>query len=354
MTLGCSLGVACLAAVLTIPTILAAQDDRSAARNPEQAIEVTRALSAADTTYFRPSQVDAFGSEPLRRVFIARGTPGPAPVPPGVERLPAPGEVLVSPRLRRILAQQPGLAGILPGRVTGTIGPQGLTGPEELFAYIGSRRDQLPEPLLLDHFGSNHPSSTVVEESTLDILRFTLACVVLLPLAVFLSVCAQLSAESRARRLAALRLLGMSVKDTLRVNTGETVSAAVLGALLGVGGYLVVNEIMARIGLPGFHWYSADGRPEATTLTVCLILCPALAWFVGQRIARAAALTPLSVRRTAERKPPRMYGTLLLLPGLGVIGGYCALSLLGKDPSGGSANTLNRPGSYGDSIPCKD
>ncbi|MEU7115187.1 FtsX-like permease family protein [Streptomyces sp. NPDC046182] len=342
MTFGCSLGVACLAAALTIPAILAAHDNRAAARSPQMVHEY-EGPSAPTNTFVMEPLVDAYGAQPLRRVFIARPPSGPSPVPPGVDRLPAPGEVLVSPRLWDELALRPDLAGLLPGRIVGTVGPAGVTGPDELFAYIGSTRAQLPEAREVDYFGSKWPPYTVVDESTLDILRFTLACVVLLPLAVFLSVCARLSAESRARRLAALRLVGMSVKGTLRVNAGETVSAAFIGALLGIGGYLVVNEIMARIGLPGLHWYPADGRPEPSTLVACLILCPALAWFVSQRSARVAALTPLNVRRTAEPKPPRMYGSLLLLPGLGVIAGYCTLSVLGKDPSGGSANAFLVP-----------
>lgn len=338
MTFGCALGVACLAAVLTIPAILAAHDNRAAARSPE-----AENRSVPSGTFAMAPLLDSYGSQPLRRVFVARPPSGPSPVPPGVNHLPAAGEVLLSPRLRDELENRPALAGLLPGRVVGTIGPAGLTGPDELFAYIGSTRAQLPDALEVEYFGGRWPPYTVVDSSTLDILRFTLACVVLLPLAVFLSVCARLSAESRARRLAALRLVGMSVKDTLRVNAGETVAAAFLGALIGIGGYLLGNEIMARIGLPGLHWYPADGRPEATTLAICLILCPALAWFVGQHSARAAAFTPLNVRRSAEPKRPRMYGTLLLLPGLGVIGGYCALSVLGKDPSGGSANTFLVP-----------
>ncbi|MGW6568485.1 FtsX-like permease family protein [Streptomyces sp. NPDC054975] len=344
MTFGCSLGVACLAAVLTIPTILAAHDARSAAREPQINYELKDGPSTPDVVAL--SREDAFGSQPLRRLFIARPASGPAPVPPGIDRLPAAGEVIVSPRLREVMVESPGVAGLLPGKVTGTIRPDGLAGPDDLYAYIGSTRAQIPEESSrrVDYFGSRYANSEVVEASTLDILRFTLACVVLLPLAVFLSVCARLSAESRARRLAALRLVGLSVKDTLRVNAGETVAAAFLGALLGVGGYLAFNEVMARIGLPGLHWYPADGRPEATTLFACLILCPALAWLVGRHSARTAARTPLNVRRTAEAKPPKMYGMLLLLPGLGVITGYCALSVLGKDPSGGSANTLLVPG----------
>ncbi|MFJ3584349.1 FtsX-like permease family protein [Streptomyces sp. NPDC090127] len=341
MTMGCAVGVACLAAVLSIPTILDAHDARSAAREPETELELKDGWSTSDT--IEHTYEDAYGSQPLRRVFVARSLSGPAPVPPGIEGLPAAGEVIVSPRLREVLTEEPGVAGLLPGKVTGTIAPEGLAGPDELYAYIGSSHAQVPDPQRVDRFGSWYSRFEVVDESTLGILRFTLGSVVLLPLAVFLSVCARLSAESRARRLASLRLVGLSVRDTLRVSAGETVTAASLGALFGIGGYLVVNEIMARIGLPGLHWYPADGRPEATTLIACLVVCPTLAWVVGRRGAQAAALTPLNVRRSAERKPPRLYGTLLLIPGLGVIGGYCVLSVLGRDPSGGSANNLLIP-----------
>ncbi|MFF8610060.1 FtsX-like permease family protein [Streptomyces sp. NPDC015346] len=336
MAFGCSLGVACLAAVLTIPAILTAHDARTATRDPQPALSATTGIDFL-------THEDPYGSQRLHRVFLAGEPTDPTMVPPGVTRLPAAGELILSPRLRTVLTEQPGVAGLLPGRVVGTIGPEGLTGPDELYAYIGTTRDQIPGASHLQNFGGPHPSFNAVDESTLDILRFTLACVVLLPLAVFLSVCARLSAESRARRLAALRLVGLSVKDTLRVNAGETVAAASLGALLGVGGYFAVNEIMARLGLPGLHWYPADGHPTAFTLVICLVACPALAWFVGRHHAREAALTPLNVRRTAQRKPPKKFGTLLLVPGLGVIGGYCALSIMGRDPSGGSANSVLIP-----------
>ncbi|MEV4944600.1 ABC transporter permease [Streptomyces sp. NPDC053755] len=341
MTFGCSLGVACLAAVLTIPGILAAHDARTIPREPQSAEMDDR---SPNTGLVYLSHEDAYGAQRLRRVFLAGPISDSTPVPPGVSRLPAAGEVVVSPRLEEVLTEHPDLAGLLPGTVTGTIGPAGLTGPDELYAYIGTTTDQLADASPLHHFGGRYPRFNAVEESTLDILRFTLSCVVLLPLAVFLSVCARLSAESRARRLASLRLVGLSVKNTIRVNAAETVTAAFLGAFVGVGIYITANEIMARIGLPGLHWYPSDGHPTVSTLSFCLMGSPALAWFVGRHHARQAALTPLNVRRSAVGRPPNRYGTLLLVPGLGVIGGYCVLSVLGKDPSGGSANSLLVPG----------
>ncbi len=287
---------------------------------------------------------DPYGPQPLRRIFIARTHTGPTPVPPGIDRLPEVGEVIVSPRLGQILAASPRAAGLVPGRVVGTIAPEGLGGSDDLYAYIGIARDQLPEAETLGGFGIGRSWRQVIDPSTLSTLRFTLGCIVLLPLVIFLSVCARLSGESRARRLAALRLVGLSVKDTLRVNAGESVVAALIGALIGIVGYLGINEAMARIGLPGLHWYPADGRPEGSTIAVCLLGCPALAWVVGQFSARRPALSPINVRRVGERKPPKKFGMLLLVPGIGITVGYCVLSIIGRDPSGGSASSLLVPG----------
>ncbi|MFE1266425.1 FtsX-like permease family protein [Streptomyces sp. NPDC058757] len=334
MAAGTGLGVACLAAVLTIPTILGAHDARTAARDPRP---------AKQSSVVYQEFLDPYGSRPLQRVFLARTGPGPAPRPPGLTALPGPGEAVVSPALHEILKRHPDAAGLVPGRVTGLVTPEGLGGPDDLYAYIGTTPSRLSEPVPLGRFGSPY-ATEVIDPDTLDILQFTLGCIVLLPLAVFLSVCARLSGESRARRLAALRLVGLSIKDTVRVNAAESVAAAFLGAVLGLVGYLGVNEIMARVGLPGLHWYPADGRPEWSTVAVCLVGCPALAWAVGLFSARRAALSPISVRRTSDRRPPRKAGTLLLVPGMGVILGYCAMSVMGRDPSGGSASSLLVPG----------
>ncbi|MFI8421877.1 FtsX-like permease family protein [Streptomyces sp. NPDC085479] len=334
MTLGAALGVACLAAVMTIPTIIAAHDARTQTREIQPG-------KHGNVVFYE--LLDPYGSQPLQRTFLARKAPGPVPLPPGIKRLPSAGESIVSPKLHQIMETSPGAKGLVPGRVIGLIAPEGLGAPDDLYAYIGTTPDRIPDALPLGSFGIDHPWHPVIEPSTLDILRFTLACVVLLPLVIFLSVCARLSGESRGRRLAALRLVGLSIKDTVRVNAGETVAAAGLGAVLGLVGYLGVNEVMARIGLPGLRWYPADGRPEWSTVAVCLVGCPALAWVVGLVSARRAALSPIAVRRTAERRPPRKLGALLLVPGLGVISGYCVMSVLGRDPSGGSASSTLIP-----------
>ncbi|MFF3381047.1 ABC transporter permease [Streptomyces sp. NPDC002680] len=340
MTLGGSLGVCALALVLTIPAILAAHDGRSAARDPQVYPGGTKAAGHALVL----QRSDPHGSKPFGRVFLAPGTDDTPAPPPGLSRLPSPGEVYVSPALHDQLRREPGLKGLLPGTEKGVIGAAGLTDPNELYAYIGTARDTIgTDARALRSFGSAYPPTTAVDSSTLDIIRFTLAALVLLPLGVFLSVCAKLSAASRNRRLAALRLLGLSARGTQRVNAAETVVAALLGAVLGLGEFWLLNQIMARTGLPGLKWYPGDGALSASTVAVCLLGCPALAWFVGRASARAAATNPLSTRRTAAPRSPRVWGALLLVTGLGVVVGYCATGLTAHPAQSDGVNALLVP-----------
>ncbi|MBE4737757.1 MULTISPECIES: FtsX-like permease family protein [Streptomyces] len=333
MVAGSAIGVCCLAVVLAIPGILEAQDGRKAARVPDckrEASGVKCVVTEGDP--FELTRMDPYGSEPLTRVFVARGTRRIEP-PPGLRELPAPGEVFVSPRLREALQREPALAQLLPGDDSGTISAQGLAHPDELYAYVGVGREELEDGGdRVTTFGKSYADFPTLESSTLDIVRFTLAGVVLLPLAVFLSVCARLSAAARARRLAALRLLGLSRKGTQRVNAAETVAAAAFGTALGLGAYSITNQLVSRIGLPGFKWYPGDGALSLSTVLICGVGCPALAWYVGRASARNAAANPLAVRRSAVEKAPRKWGLLPLLPGMGIVIGYCVAGLTDNAP----------------------
>ncbi|WP_405961174.1 FtsX-like permease family protein [Streptomyces sp. NBC_00024] len=344
MVAGSAIGVSCLAMVLTIPGILATQDGRKAAREPDCVKDPKRfACLVPEGASYVLTRTDPYGAEPITRVFLARGA-GRVEPPPGLSELPATGELFASPRLNEVLRREPSLARLLPGEVQGIIGPQGLAHPDELYAYVGVSQDELGDdghPVAF--FGEAFAGSPTVEPSTLDIVRFTLAGVVLLPLAVFLSVCARLSAAARTRRLAALRLLGLSRKGTQRVNAAETVAAAFLGAVLGLGIYEVANQLVSRVGVPGFKWYPSDGALSLSTAFVCLVGCPTLAWFVGRASARKAAANPLAVRRSAVESTPGKWGLLPLVPGLGMVTGYCVAGATGHAPRETSLSSILMP-----------
>ncbi|MFD5582566.1 FtsX-like permease family protein [Streptomyces sp. NPDC057413] len=342
MSVGSAVGVCCLAAVLAIPGVLAAQDARIAQRQPTCDLDTQVRCINGEGAPVGLTRTDPLGARPMTRVFLAPGTRRIEP-PPGLQRFPEAGEVFLSPRLHDALHAHPQLAKLLPGREGGLVGPQGLARPDELFAYVGVGQDQVRDGFVVTRFGLSYPPDPTVEASTLDIVRFTLAGVVLLPLAVFLSVCARLSAAARSRRLAALRLLGMSKKGVQRVNAAETVAAALLGAVMGLCAYWLLNQLVSRIGLPGFTWYPSDGSLGLSTVLICLIGCPALAWFVGRASARKAAANPLAVRRSAVEKPPRKWGLLPLLPGLGIVTGYCVAGATGHAPRDTAVSAVLMP-----------
>lgn len=340
---GSAVGVCCLAMVLAIPGILAAQDGRKAARSADCCAGEHPVGVGADKAPLELRLTDPYGSRPMIRVFHAPGAFAIDP-PPGLKELPTPGEVFVSPRLHEELRQEPGLAQLLPGRERGLIGAQGLAHPDELYAYIGVPRAQLEKSGdSVTFYGWSFTNEETVEPSTLGIVRFALSGVVLLPLAVYLSVCARLSAAARARRLAALRLVGLSKKGVQRVNAAETVTAALLGAVLGLCIYAAANQLISRVGLPGFRWYPSDGSLSLAATFVCLIGCPALAWFAGSVGARKAATNPLAVRRSAVEKPPAKWGLVPLLPGLGIITGYCVAGATGHVPRDTSLSSILMP-----------
>ncbi|MDR6973735.1 ABC-type lipoprotein release transport system permease subunit [Streptomyces sp. 3330] len=339
---GSAVGVCCLAMVLAIPGILAAQDGRKAARSADCCAGESPSRVMAKMAPLELSLTDPYGSRPMTRIFHAPGAFAIDP-PPGLSGLPAPGEVFVSPQLREELEKEPGLSQLVPGRVQGLIGAQGLAHPDELYAYIGVPRDHLKNGNPVTFYGWSYTNDETVEPSTLEIVRFTLSGVVLLPLVVYLTVCARLSAAARARRLAALRLIGLSKQGVQRVNAAETVAAALLGAVLGLGIYALVNQLISHVGLPGFRWYPADGLLSLTATLVCLIGCPALAWFAGAVGARKAAMNPLAVRRSAVEKPPAKWGLLPLLPGLGVVTGYCVAGATGHVPRDTALSSILMP-----------
>lgn len=102
MAAGSAVGVACLAMVLAIPGILAAQDGRKAAREADCPRNDRRICIGAGKAPLELDLTDPYGSRPMTRVFHAPGATTIDP-PPGLKELPAPGDLFVSPELHEQL-----------------------------------------------------------------------------------------------------------------------------------------------------------------------------------------------------------------------------------------------------------
>ena len=82
--------------------------------------------------------VDFYQGQTITRLDVAP-LGADAPVPPGITRLPAPGEYYASPALAALLKTVPAdeLGDRFPGHLIGTIGDAALNGANDLVIYIG-------------------------------------------------------------------------------------------------------------------------------------------------------------------------------------------------------------------------
>jgi hypothetical protein len=308
---GMAVGVAMLLGLFSVLPAVSAHQARLQARQPSDLAHPTR------------SGAHVWGSSGLYRgrlmtttsVFVDGPVRG---VPAGLDRLPAPGEVIVSPALARLLdgPTRAELAARLPGRVAGTIGPAGLLGPDELMAWVGVSADPVPsvggQPTATRGFGDPGAAETPVYVSSNDKVALGLAFVgLLVPVLVLIATLTRLSAATRERRLAAIRLVGATRRETRWLAAAETGVAAAAGAVAGLGVFYVLRAPAAVLVPTGTGVFATDiAAPVALTILV-LLGVPMLAVVTAVLALRRVVTSPLGVTRRAT---PRRVGWWRLVP----------------------------------------
>ncbi|BCB88776.1 hypothetical protein Psuf_060890 [Phytohabitans suffuscus] len=283
-------------------------------------------------------RVAAFADRTVHVVRVAALGPRP-PVPPGLQRLPAPGEVAVSPALRDLLATTPpeALAARLPGTVTAGIGTAGLAYPEELFAVVGLPPDQRRALGAAEVSGLATTAPGLLDNAALRVIRTIGAVGLLTPVVIFIAAAARVAAARREQRFAALRLVGATRGQVAAMAATETSLASFAGVTLGWVGYLLARPLItARVTFDGAHFTAADVRAPAVQQLAVLLGVPLLTVAATVVALRRAQVTPLGVR---QRVPTRAPGLWRLTPvALGVAGlGAIAGSDLADSTSGGGA-----------------
>ncbi|MDX6741668.1 FtsX-like permease family protein [Actinocorallia sp. A-T 12471] len=336
MSLGTALGVACLAGMLSVPGLLSAEQVREERRVP---VTVEGAGVAGGLPTIAGELGSWRGGALTRMTIVAAGQDGPAP--PGLGRLPRPGELFLSPRLADAYAVDPVLRATFSGTPAGIVRDAGLASPDELIAYEGVARhkdDADAEPFT--GFGLPGVAGAGIDPAEVRLVSSAVALLVLVPTAVFLWVCARLSAATRARKLAALRLLGMSARQVRRVSAVESVAYAVPGALVGVGLFVAADQALARSGLPGVRWFAEDFHPSPLTVAVCVVVVPLLAVAVNFAGTHRALRDPLGVRRQESARTPKRWTVAPLVLGVGVLAGFALVGGLGRTLTGQAADLL--------------
>ncbi|MEU4802332.1 FtsX-like permease family protein [Actinosynnema sp. NPDC023587] len=219
------------------------------------------------------------------------------PTPPGVGRLPAPGEVVVSPELLHLVQTDDSMRARFPERVIGVIADAGLPRPKSLLFYAG-----LPDALVADAapaagFGVTGRQSTLLPAYRL--LMVSAIGALLVPLGIFVLVATRLGATGRDRRLAVIRLVGAS-RDRVRwIAGGEVLTGAVLGLFVGVALFFAARPLARFIEVEGVGFFPTDLLPD-----------PLLGALIGVGVPVVAVVAALVALRTVDVGPLGLVKTL--------------------------------------------
>jgi hypothetical protein len=333
---GVGLGVALLLLTTAIPNALAVRHDRENARTDitysqsnKARSDDTLVIANTDTTY-RDQDVRGREVEPEG----AR-----APLPPGVTKFPAVGEMVVSPALKKLLESGDGklLRERLPDRIAGTIGESGLIGSGELAYYRGGQnlasKIDGGQVARIDRFGDPHPSSEPMDP-ILFLLILVVFVVLLMPVGVFIAAAVRFGGERRDRRLAALRLIGSDSRMTRRIAAGEALAGAVLGLVFGTAFFLAGRQIAGSVEILDISVFPSYLNPTPALAALVALAVPAAAVLVTLFALRGVVIEPLGVVRAAKPARRRLWWRLLLpLAGLAML-----YPMIGQGRSSGNFN----------------
>ncbi|GAA0967678.1 ABC transporter permease [Acrocarpospora macrocephala] len=305
---GVAIGVTLILMTLTAVPALEAREQRLAWHQTGQ----DSAPTAPDLMLWLAADDHVRGQD-LLRVNLAPLGPRP-PAIPGLDRLPGPGEVAVSPALRDLLATMPSeeLGDRLGGRISMIIGERGLAHPDELVAVTG----RTPEELrgfggAVTVRGVHAAPGSFVVTGFLKILVIVVAIGLLVPVLVFVGTVTRLSAARREQRLAAIRLVGATRGQITLLAVAETAPAVLAGIVLGYLGYLLGRPVAARlVTFDGARFFAADVAVPAASLVLVLVGVPLLAAASTAASLRRAAVSPLGVTRRAPRRAPTPWRAL--------------------------------------------
>ncbi|SFW77216.1 FtsX-like permease family protein [Amycolatopsis australiensis] len=302
-TLGIALAVAVLLPAAAVHHLMGVQAERRAAIS--QVTEPRAGVAPLLAYNWYASAGDDFV-----KITAVAATGANSPVPPGLGRLPAPGELAVSPELAAKLAAPGGssLKAQLPGHVAGRISREGVAGAGDLSAFYGVPAAQIEaeaDGRKVYAFGLPYTGlglSAIVLGVILPI-----AAVLLLPLLIFVTTASRMGAAQRERRLAALRLIGLDSRQVKRVAAAESLVGAVLGLAAGIGFFAVLRTFVADVLPFGLRIFPEDFVPSWPLVVVIVLLVPGLA--VGSALfgLRRTIVEPLGVVRQGKPVRRRMW-----------------------------------------------
>ncbi|MEV1023845.1 FtsX-like permease family protein [Streptomyces sp. NPDC050264] len=306
--LGVGLGVALLLGAASVPTLLHERDVRGESRL--LGVGVDAQLKPGDRTMLTLDASSDFRDGTVGG-YLVRPEGRHPPLPPGVDKLPGPGEMVISPALQDAL-DAPGnelLKKRYPYRIVGTIHDAGLDDPFEQYLYIGNDTLSIDRNASrLDHFGMSYGDDPV---DPILIVLIILACVVLLvPVAIFIATAVRFGGERRDRRLAALRLVGADARMTRRMAAGEALFGTLVGLVFGVVFFLAARQLLGEVRIWRLSAFPSDLSPVPALAVLIVLAVPLAAVAVTVFALRSVTIEPLGVVRSGRTRGRRLWWRL--------------------------------------------
>jgi FtsX-like permease family len=278
------------------------------------------------------SRTTRFGSQVIDRVDVAATGPR-SPVPPGIPRLPAPGQFYVSPALGRLLRGTPAaeLGARFPGHLAGTIGPAALPSPDSLVIVIGHTVPQLAHApgsvrttTIVTAGNPDVMAGAGVSASSLEVILAVAALALLFPVLTFISTATRLAAARREQRFAAMRLAGATPRQVSLVCSVEATAAAATGVAAGFGLFFLLRPVVAGIPFTGQPFSPGDMSLGLADILLIAAGVPLLAIVAARLALRRVQISPLGVSQRVTPPPPRAWRVIPLLAGIGELAYFAA------------------------------
>ena len=274
-------------------------------------------------------RADYYSRELIGRVDVAATGPD-SPVPPGIPRLPGPGQFYASPALSRLLRTTPAaqLGDRFPGHQAGTIGPAGLPAPNALIIIVGHTPGQLsrvPGAQRVTSIQSIPPSgcngsSCAVEvginANGIDLILSVVAAALLFPVLIFMAAATRLSAARREQRFAAMRLAGATPRQVSVISAIESAVAAVIGVAAGFGLFFLLRPAVATVPFTGAPFFTSDLSLSLPDILLVAVGVPVAAAAASLAALRRVQISPLGVSRRVTPPAPRAWRLIPLLAGV--------------------------------------
>jgi hypothetical protein len=261
----------------------------------------------------------------IGRLDVAATGPDSA-VPPGIPRLPGPGEYYVSPALSELMRSNPSpeLADRFPGREIGTIGDNALPSPDSLLIVVGRTPEELSGMSGADRVSSimtTDPSdcdrcAIGIGAEGITLVLTIVAGALIVPVLILIGTATRLAAARREQRFAAMRLVGATPRQVSVISAVESTVAAAAGTIAGIGLFFALRPAVATVPFTGERFFAGDLSLGLLDVLLVVLGVPLGAALVARLALRRVQISPLGVSRRVTPRPPRAGRLILLAAGV--------------------------------------